>query len=868
MRRIVATALAVALLIPAVGNAQIAPPKPGVELPEAYFKVIKEDRTAFQMQHAWLGKAKNAKVAREAFIRERGFYSPRVLSREQVNRMAVTGTVEVPTFLVKFSNTGAAPFPQAAFQQKLFDGPTTVSAPYTVTTHYDEMSYGDLNMTGTVYDWVTAANTDTYYENGNNGLGMGPLGELMHTALNAYDGSVDFGIYDNDGPDGVPNSGDDDGFVDFVAFVHPEEGGECGTSNIWSHRWVMNAHPAGNFVTNDAAAGGGFIIVSDYVIQPAKNCFTLDQIDIGVFSHEFGHALGLPDLYDTNGGSQGVGEWDLMGSGSWQSTDNPSHMGAWCKGELGWNTIIDVGPKGSNVNIPAVEFNRTTYRLPVRDDRWRRTSTCAITTSGGSSSMHCGLNSTEASNRNWVSGEGYGNEWVERVSRDFDYSGSGTVSFAYDYDHDSESGYDFTYGRIDVGGTVSTFATYDGTATGTENVDLTPYLSGHSGPYTVFFQFESDVAWSDRDGTGGFNSTCGPFTFDNVSLNGGGETYSTDFEAYEDGWYYDDSATNEYFYVENRQPQGSEVDQNAWGLVIWHINEDVMRTGQAGNTGGSSGLLVHGVDVEQADGLNHLGLGINRGDAGDVFPGTSSKFAFSNTTVPNSLGASGTSNFASAVLFTGSGDPMTVALTGGYGSPSVATFSPVAEDNNTTIELKVWAAPAVAGTIGPLVNGATVELTDGVNTYASSSVNWVGKEYLEASIDINGAVAGTYDIVVTNPDGGCAVVTDGFQINGTATSTPTAPTVTALSQNYPNPFNPTTIIPFQLAEAGFTELKIFNIRGQVVKTLVSENLQRQAYRVSWDGTNDRGLEVSSGVYFYKLTTNGGFEDVRKLVLMK
>lgn len=94
-----------------------------------------------------------------------------------------------------------------------------------------------------------------------------------------------------------------------------------------------------------------------------------------------------------------------------------------------------------------------------------------------------------------------------------------------------------------------------------------------------------------------------------------------------------------------------------------------------------------------------------------------------------------------------------------------------------------------------------------------------------------------------------------------------------LEQNYPNPFNSSTIIRFtvhckQRTENGpvRTTLKIYNIRGQLVRTLVNEELNHGEYRVSWDGKNNQGKEVSSGVYFYRLKT-GEFVQTKKMVLI-
>jgi flagellar hook assembly protein FlgD len=88
-----------------------------------------------------------------------------------------------------------------------------------------------------------------------------------------------------------------------------------------------------------------------------------------------------------------------------------------------------------------------------------------------------------------------------------------------------------------------------------------------------------------------------------------------------------------------------------------------------------------------------------------------------------------------------------------------------------------------------------------------------------------------------------------------------------LKQNYPNPFNPTTTIPFDIKERTHVTLTIYNLRGQVVRTLVDEDLDARTYGYQWNGRNDAGQSVSSGVYFYKLVA-GDFQDVRKLVLTK
>lgn len=93
------------------------------------------------------------------------------------------------------------------------------------------------------------------------------------------------------------------------------------------------------------------------------------------------------------------------------------------------------------------------------------------------------------------------------------------------------------------------------------------------------------------------------------------------------------------------------------------------------------------------------------------------------------------------------------------------------------------------------------------------------------------------------------------------------PLETSLSQNYPNPFNPTTTIEFALAAPGPVSLKIYNVAGQLVRTLVEEKRRPDVYKEVWDGFNSAGQPVASGVYFYRLSA-GDFVKTRKMVLLK
>ena len=91
----------------------------------------------------------------------------------------------------------------------------------------------------------------------------------------------------------------------------------------------------------------------------------------------------------------------------------------------------------------------------------------------------------------------------------------------------------------------------------------------------------------------------------------------------------------------------------------------------------------------------------------------------------------------------------------------------------------------------------------------------------------------------------------------------------ALHQNFPNPFNPDTTIKYDLAESADVTLQIYNVLGQVVRTLVASEAQNAGrYQIRWSGMDDRGVPVSSGIYFYQISADGKFHNVRKLMLLK
>lgn len=257
---------------------------------------------------------------------------------------AVSGKFLIPVVPVTFIGESDPPYGHHLLQQQLFDGPWPTG---TMKEHYSEMSRNVLELDGTVTEWTNLAQSNEFYSGQGSCNGIckdAEIPRMISTTISQLDETVNFGQFDNDGPDQIPNSGDDDGFVDFIAFVQPKTGGEClNNKNIWSHRYAVSQWGGSAVETEDVSKNGGGIFIDDYVVVPALACDGVSMIQIGVFSHEFGHAFGLPDLYNTvdNDASAGAGGWELMASGSWGGEGSgapeiPSHMSAWSKEYLGW----------------------------------------------------------------------------------------------------------------------------------------------------------------------------------------------------------------------------------------------------------------------------------------------------------------------------------------------------------------------------------------------------------------------------------------------------------------------------------------------------------------------------------------------------
>ena len=337
----------------------------GIAPPTWVTERLRQDPGAFEFRRAWKGKVRAIRDTRgRAGVLTAPSYTTSNLAAMGA---ALTGIYSVPVIAGLYSDV-SAPYTQSEYQTRLFgDGAGSVS----LSEYYAEISGGVFDMTGQVVDWATLPNPASYYEPVSDDPvdKYGKVEEFLQDALLAADGAIDFGAYDNDGPDGNPNSGDDDGFVDTAAFIYASEGTHCGGPGIWPHRFSLEGWGLPAFTTDDASQNGGFVRVSDYIIQSGLACFGQGIMASGTIAHEMGHALDLPDLYDTDSGdgtdSEGIGEWGLMGSGAHNEQESPAHMSAWSKDFLGWVDVTTIVANQTSVPLQAVQTARAVLRVDV-----------------------------------------------------------------------------------------------------------------------------------------------------------------------------------------------------------------------------------------------------------------------------------------------------------------------------------------------------------------------------------------------------------------------------------------------------------------------------------------------------------------------
>jgi immune inhibitor A len=297
---------------------------------------------------------------------------------------------------------------------------STTWAPSFDTAHYNEMFNGSgesfknyyHSVSGGVYtpevtveDWVTVPYNGAYYgsnpredeggawafiDDSADSWFTSKLKSLHNTkAVNDY--LAQFDVWDRYDYDGDGNFNESDGYIDHFQAIHAGEGEEAGASPdaIWSHRWYVNATDFGKtgptlsdgtqVLYGGARIGNSDYYIGDYTVEPENG-------GVGVFAHEYGHDLGLPDFYDTSGGDNGTGFWTLMSAGSWLGHGDeanegigttPGLMGPDERLFLGWldYETVDSGKDGTFTLAPAADPNASSPQAVVVNLPDKTTST-------------------------------------------------------------------------------------------------------------------------------------------------------------------------------------------------------------------------------------------------------------------------------------------------------------------------------------------------------------------------------------------------------------------------------------------------------------------------------------------------------------
>ena len=276
----------------------------------------------------------------------------------------------------QFADEGA-PATAPPWAKDLFDD----ELPGSFAHFYREMSDGRIHVDGQVLPrrYRSRDNAETYLAEIPGSLGE--FGRFNLEVLTAADADVDFGLFDNDGPDGVPNSGDDDGYVDIV-FINlhtsPRDffiGVATGIASLGLDT---------DYISGDSAAGGGFVRVRSRFTGFAGTTQRGHTFSVtaSTMCHEFAHVLGLPDLFDQTAltvaelapedDSAGIGKWGIMGRGTlgWGVEDGPNAFSAWPLATLGWVEVVEVQESVEGLEIGEIFSDRKVYKIPLTQDEY------------------------------------------------------------------------------------------------------------------------------------------------------------------------------------------------------------------------------------------------------------------------------------------------------------------------------------------------------------------------------------------------------------------------------------------------------------------------------------------------------------------
>jgi M6 family metalloprotease-like protein/MYXO-CTERM domain-containing protein len=271
-----------------------------------------------------------------------------------------SGDIPNLVILVKFANQSSH-FTKAQFDSVMNGSSGSVKA------YYGEISYNQWNIVSTVTDWINLSQNDQYYAY-NSAYPYGHPEQMIREAVDYLNSqNFDFTRFDSN----------HDGVIDAVDVIHSGYGYEYSNNQAHIHsHFAYLSWTIGDITTHD-----GIRIVA-YHTEPEYRSDMTNITQIGVIVHESGHFFGLPDLYDYDYDSGGVGLWCLMSAGPWAGPNMdgtvPTHLSAWGKYQLGMaqpthiqatSTGRTLLPVESNSNMVLVNYQMPTNQYFIMENR-------------------------------------------------------------------------------------------------------------------------------------------------------------------------------------------------------------------------------------------------------------------------------------------------------------------------------------------------------------------------------------------------------------------------------------------------------------------------------------------------------------------
>ena len=729
---------------------------------------------------------------------------------------------------------------------------------------YQEISYGQFLPHADVTDWIVAPQGHDYYAYSNPN-GYSRVRELVRAMVDSLEeNGFDWTKYDNDG----------DGYVDALNLLHQGPGAEEGDhTNIWSHKWSL-----GNLaVTYDG------VTIDSYNMNPEFQNGNI--VAIGVLAHEFGHALGLPDLYDTDYSSTGSGKLSLMASGSWGTVGNtpwyPATMIGWCKNQLGWSDVIVLENDQDNIQIQQSYSNNSIFRFnhpQIDEEYWlienrQNVGSDTLMPSGGITIWHVNDDITDG--------------WA--VNNNEPYYGVGLEQADGMY-------------ALENGGPSNAEDIFPGNLNNRE-------FSNSSTPNTSSLYGAPSMIRIDDISDPGFNMyfdiEFNDILLANVGLNDGSGT------AYGQGWISanvdSEFDLDQFSFSLEFSPSFVEIvnvlatERTTFDSVVIHDNmvtliNPIIVAGSGNildielfnNVGVEANVEVqYGNCIAHSIDGNEIGITFDESTADYTIQATNQFFTIENGTGAINGSASYNLKLTNTV-------PIYLAVIEILSDseslfPSDEPYDDMNE-NGLYDDGEPFSDWNQNGSWSPSIQPIDLDSTWNINTSISGTSiiitisNWDEplepaerrlfriNSFVESGTTLNDTITISTNVMhlldkwgndgVPFFNGNGIVVIDRVLSSDFGLR---PPTIFAVEKIYPNPFNPTVSIDLFLKENlnGELNINVFDLKGRLVDRVLSKkNYLAGDYNFHWDASN-----FGSGIYFIRIETNG-LIDTRKVTLLK